>query len=604
MPDECLAVPPPTYTTIYKNYGIYVCRSSITNEAMFWIMGYPKNIFNFIDEAKAYIDNTLIPVGLPPVAPPPIPPPPPPDEEPIPDEVPIPTVTVTGFTSPTLPWYVAWLKPVIDFGALLTESVVNHLFPFGTNFSSVIDFFKNPVKAITDRLASIFIKSSSESGITASRLFSEIREGTPSWAEDLKGELGIWQELYLRDYWEILDTSMYIKPDMTGEQSAKALKEIATRLVDNATFLFEVHSLIESGSLGQFEWVSQLDPMVLSKFGFNSIVQAQALLPYQKGLMVKTEQYYNSKYPYQIPTYTDLINMVVKEVISLDTFKDYMLLIGYDTTVSQYIWDAHFFAPSLGNLLTSYRRGTITEERLVELQILVDLDPRYNEIWHDSWYNDPTPRQARFMFETGAIDRARLRNIVERTGLLPDDVEPFTEYLATFNERQWKRRYVIEVARGYRLGKITEDKLRTEILKTYHSVGVADWIVATEEVAKIIEVKEPKPPKVKLLTVADWKKAYIQDKIDRDKLNMELLELNYEQENIDILIATIDEDKVAKKEGAKIVRLTKGEMLQAFKQEEIDEDDLRTYLLDIGLEMLEANILINTKKKQWGLGEE
>jgi len=499
-----------------------------------------------------------------------------------------------------LPWYVSWLSPLSQFFGSIAEGITNH---FSSIFTPLYDFFGDPIDYIVKGLGDLMSKGTSESINSSLDITALMGEGSPDWLVDLRANIDNLTTPLIMELNKAVDVKTYEESILSPEQASIKLNELRTNLIVPSLALFGIHAGIESASLGQFEWFKEIDSMVISKLGINTIIQKATLLPIEKSILIPAEQHYNYMYTPEIPTYTDLIKMVVKEKITLPEFKMYMRLQGYSADFSQKIWDSHFIAPSLGNLLTSFRRGTITEEQLTELQILVDLDPLYNNIWFDQRYRDPTPRQARWMFEAGAIDEARVKNIVERSGLLPDDVDPFTEYLITFNERQWKRRYILEIARGYRLGKISEDELRTEIFDAYHSKGIADWIVKTEEKALIIGAKEPVLPKIKLLTVADWKKAYIMDKIDKDKLRIELLDLNYEPENIDILIATIDEDKIAKVEGAKVVRLTKAEMLQAFKQEEIDEDDLRIYLFDLGLDMLEVNILINTKKKQWGLVE-
>lgn len=583
------------------------------------------------------------------------------DEPIIPSLVPyIPTeVKVSG-----LPWFVSWLQPLADFFGSIAEGITNW---FGLVFRPIYDFFGSPIKYIVDGLSGLFSKGSTESGTTASGLLSSILEGTPDWGEDLKLDLNALQEMFILPYLNALEPDRYVAYGMSPEDAVKNLENLGTDLVTANLQLFYTHALMEAGSLGQFEFIQSLNSLVVSKFGFDKVTSMLATIPYSKGLLPLVEMFYNDKFPLQLPTDQDLINMVVKEVIPLDTFTSVMRQKGFDGVWSKRIWDAHFFAPSLGNLLTSFRRGTIDEARLVELQILVDLDPRYNEIWHDSWYNDPTPRQARFMYETGAIDRARLKNIVERTGLLPDDVEPFTEYLATFNERQWKRRYVIELARGYRLDKISEDELRSEIMKVYFSEGVADWIVATEEIAKIIDVKEPKPPKVRLLSIgelkrlvkkgklslddfkgklsgrdyteedinlmvslmelerteeeikytteelveglpkpkvlslSELKKAYLIDKLDEDELRIRLTGMGYDLLDIDLLIEVLNEEKIEEVKPEKVVTLTVTQLLTAWRHNELTEDDLKGKLIAKNMDLLEIDILIATKKKQWGI---
>lgn len=591
----CSGAVEPMEVEVYNGYTIWSCIHAVTRRPFYFVWGLSDATAYFLGDLREYIDTVLAPAGIEPAEPHPDRPERPPEVEEPPPEL-IPFVNL-----PSLPWYAAWLEPVLNYLGNLTGGVVNHVRPVLEGILALGDFFKNPIKAVIDRLGDLFSSGSTDSGVLSVKILKDLKEGSPEWEEEARGLVAervaeAQGEGRGRVFEEIDITKV-----KTHEQAVEALQGLSDKLLVASAGNFVTHAILESASLGQFEWFSQIEPMVIGKMGMSKIIERASMLPVEKAVLIKAEQAYNYQYTPLIPTYTDLINMVVKEKITIEQFKTYMRLQGYSADFAQLIWDSHFIAPSLGQLLTSFRRGTIDASRLTELQILVDLDPIYNDIWFDQWYRDPTPRQGRFMYEAGAIDVDRLRDIVVRSGLLPDDVEAFTEYLATFNERSWKRRYIIEVARGYRLDVIPEDELRSEVMGVYYSEGIADWVVMTENIAKRIEAAKPVVAKEKLLTLGDLKRAYVFGKLGEDSFRSELLGRGYDMGDIDLMIEVLNEDRLAKVEGARIVRLTKSELLQAFKQEEITEDELRSRLLGMGLDMLEVNILINTKRKQWGL---
>lgn len=103
---------------------------------------------------------------------------------------------------------------------------------------------------------------------------------------------------------------------------------------------------------------------------------------YDIAINERVRQRTNLYYPFKIPDATELINEVVKEVITLDDFKGFMRMQGFAEGHSQHIWDAHYIQPAFQQLQRSYWRGYIKLEELPYYLKLFDLDPRYNEkLW-------------------------------------------------------------------------------------------------------------------------------------------------------------------------------------------------------------------------------
>ncbi|GAG87275.1 unnamed protein product, partial [marine sediment metagenome] len=320
-----------------------------------------------------------------------------------------------------------------------------------------------------------------------------------------------------------------------------------------------------------------------------------------------------------------LINMRVKEVISGGVFSQNLRAHGYDPIWGQRLWDAHFFPPTQGDIITAFRRkipvtipefdpetGVPTPRQVQELTLddvhklmqLVDLDPRYTSIFDVRLYNDPTIRQARYMFESGALVEDEVKEILRRSGLAPQYIDPMTEYLVEFTEREYRRRYLTALQTGVMSGVYSAEDLTSAVTEAGFPSGVAEWMLKTAEVRMKIAEAPRVSAKAKLLSISDLKKAYLKDFIDDATLKIHLDALGYEFTNIELLVRLLDDAKRLSGEGGRQVVLTSAQLLNAFRYDKITESDLRDRLMLKGLAMDEAQLIIDTKKMQWGVGGE
>ncbi|TKJ36875.1 hypothetical protein CEE36_11350 [candidate division TA06 bacterium B3_TA06] len=643
-------------------------------------------------------------------APPPPPPPPPeePPEEPpfVPplDEVdeepppiipppPPPPLPPPEFEIPALPWYAAWLKPVLEYIGELTESVVNFVSPFfapiGEVANNIVGLPAAAVNAIKEAAGDILERQRNRGSAIAVSTVEEILAGTPQWMVDLQKGIEGLETGILAEYTKAVDVETYEESPLSGEAAVEALETMRGSLIAAAIANFTIHALIEAGSLGQFEFMRDLDSMVASKYGLNALIERATMLPIEKAMLIPAEQEWFSRHPNMIPTYSDLINMVVKEVIDLDRFKAEMLKLGFRHEWSQFIWDAHFRPPAWEQLVTAYHRGAISEDELMTLKVLVDLDPRYDVVWDNlieqipayselvnqlvkevidrdeflkymKWYGfdekwatriwdahflppalgdiitawrrgiidekrvddlmilvdldprfkeifdtrkhiDPTITLARYMFETGAIDEDRVKEIVARQGYLPEDIDPITEFIVRFQERRFRTYYLRALATGAVYGAYTGEEVIEEVTAVGYRKEVGEWMLKTAEARKKTTEARRKAPAPKLLGLGDLKKSYARDLFDEDVFRRELLVRNYEVGDVDLLIGLMNLDKVTTEAGGRKIALSQTELLNAWRYEEVNEDYVRTELILRGLTEDEVNILLNTKRKQWGV---
>jgi hypothetical protein len=395
----------------------------------------------------------------------------------------------------------------------------------------------------------------------------------------------------------------YAHSPITPEEAKNTLNTIMGGVVGVEIGLFVAHAFLEGATLGQVEALAQIENMVISKLGVTQIVSSAVTIPLTELVLKRAQQYYAAEYTPEIPSYQDMIEMVVKEVITVDEFKAQMKYLGYNEEWSQKIWDKHFIPPSLTDILTAWRRGLITEADVDKLMILVDLDPRFKNIFDTRKYVDPPLTMIRFMFETGNIDAAKVRELIHLQGYRPEHEEMITSYLTEFQGRMWRRRYLVSLSQGFQKGVYTQEQLEAAVLEADYTPDVAKYIVANALVRKQVAESGVTAEKPKLLSVGELKKAYGENMISRDVLATELAVRGYPLDQADLLLRLLDQEKVVESAGGSKVALSQAELVDAWRYNEISEDQLRTELQLRGLSLAEVEILIRTKKKKWGVEE-
>jgi len=345
------------------------------------------------------------------------------------------------------------------------------------------------------------------------------------------------------------------------------------------------------------EVVGPMVDSILSGASINEIMNMHV----RASIIPALQKHVNSLYTPALPGHQDLINMLVKEKITREQFNENFAYMGYNTSWAEKIWDAHFNAPGLSDILTSWRRGEISESRVDELMILVDLDPAYKQVFDTRKYVDPSLSLARFMFETGSIDASRVADIVHRSGFNDSDSANITDWIVKNQERRFRYRYLTTLATGYARGVVDKAELSSSVLSAGYTQGTADWIQKSADIRKEIAGRSGRSAGPKLLSLGDLKKAYANNLYTEDQLRTELQVRQYQTGDIETLIDVMNLDKSEVETGKKVVALSISEMINAFRYGVWTEDHLRIELQLRGLSTDEVNTLIDTKKAQWGV---
>lgn len=305
---------------------------------------------------------------------------------------------------------------------------------------------------------------------------------------------------------------------------------------------------------------------------------------------------------WNIPPYQDIINMRVKEVIEQDQFRDYLRLQGYRPEWADKLWTAHFIPPSLQDVLIAWRRGVIDEPEVDRLMRIVDLDvDRFKNVFDTRKFNDPSISLARFMFEIGAIDSARVRDIVKRNGFGGSDQDALVDYIVKFQERRWRTRYLVGLSSAMLYGAATEEEIRAEVAAAGYQPGVAEWLIKYSQLRVKVRNSQLSGGKPRLLSVGDLKKLYKTVKISPRDFDLELRKRGYDDQDITWTMDLLDTEMVKADAGGALSGLTMIQLVDAWRYNAIDEGKFRNILVVRGLSDEEVTIIENTYKAKWGV---
>ena len=518
---------------------------------------------------------------------------------------------VIGPQEPTeqgVPLNLGWFSGIASwFGGLWSDGVNTGLAVLGAINgigSAIGGIGSSIVTGLIDNLGSIFRKTAEESINSTLNIIPEATGHSPEWKQQLDASVQPFKNEALGNINAALDPKTYEHSALTPEDAASKLTLLGAGITAANVGIWLAHLAAEAGTLGQLEAVGDFADIVINNTGINSVASRMALIPLERLIFKPAEYHYNAQYTPEIPPYSDLINMLVKEKITQEEFNKNLAYQGYSEKWAKLIWDAHFQAPDLGDILTAWRRGLITEEQVDQLMILVDLDPAFKYIFDVRKYDDPSLSTARLMYETGVISKEEVQEIVKRSGLSLDFQPRMVDYIITFQERRWRTRYLQSLATGYSRGVVEKEELTNRIKEAGYSEGTAEWIVKSSDIRKEIGQRGERFTGPKLLNVADLKKSLERGYISEDQFRQEMLLRNYNLNDIDIMVRLLKEDITEFEQGGVKVALTQSELLNAWRYGQLSEDALSIELQLRGLEPPEVEMLIATKKIQWKLGEE
>lgn len=218
------------------------------------------------------------------------------------------------------------------------------------------------------------------------RLNADVREGTSAiYAQQLRALSETNTEENKGLYDRYLNLANFVNAIPKGIPKEDILKTVAEWAFEVRDLTFEmfnnfyladmVTGALGGKSINMGDWLEDT-------FGLQETVKELFSEGINTAILPQVKQYWNRAYVPLLPTQADLINMAVKEKITVEEFRTYMQNYGLSEDWSQLIWDAHFIAPDFSSVKQAYWRGAIKKKDLDNYLKRVDLDPYYNDtVW-------------------------------------------------------------------------------------------------------------------------------------------------------------------------------------------------------------------------------
>jgi hypothetical protein len=508
---------------------------------------------------------------------------------------------------PNLPWYVDWILPILQQQKTNLEAYAYWQNPA---MKATVDGFKaladmpelwgkTAIETSGDVLDAQYQKGQEQ----GAKVIAAANEPTlGGFLEPVGKAIGAVKTSYL-DRMKVVQSNAPSDKVAAIKDAADKLNAMRDGIVAMELINWGAGMAAQLASLGQFTGLFEFEPMISSKFNWNTIAQTANLLPVRASLFIPAEQYYNSQYTPNIGGLGDVVKLRHLGKMNADEYKKTMSELGYDDYWREKFLESRLSPPSITDALVAFRRGKIDEAKVNEIFALNDLDPIFQDIFDVRKYDDLSIGEARLMYNLQIIGKPDVLMIAKRNGYTDEDAGRLTDAIVDFQATRLKLRYLLGLVQEVGYGLIDETMARTQTLAIGYSETVAMWVIRTGEQRKRLLARAKAPAvKEKLLAIGDLKSAYVRGLITEDVLRTELLTRGYNLDDISILIALENDRRTIESAGGKMFALSVVEYLNAWKYEVITEDGLRMKLLARGLPVDEIDTLIATKKLQWKMG--
>jgi len=301
-----------------------------------------------------------------------------------------------------------------------------------------------------------------------------------------------------------------------------------------------------------------------------------------------------------IPSISDLIDFVVKEVIPPDDFYSWAAKQGLNEYWAKNFWEAHWRMPSPEQLQEAFWRGIINEEEYKKYIVLWDYKPEARpgmsisdrDIMFNLSYKLPGRLDTRWMIRWGLITLDELKTLTKMEGYHPDWIEKIAQTELLNQMLDERTRVLSQLRSQYRDGYISRDEFIKKVQELRFTEQEIDLIIqAADYEYNYTRAKDNLDYYVTLLkrgTIA--KSQFIDDLVsqgwEREKIETLADFITARRDNIDYPEQTKDERSS--------LRTT---LVKMFKEGLIDVDRLKTELKT--LQFSDAEIALTVQRAEY-----
>jgi len=200
---------------------------------------------------------------------------------------------------------------------------------------------------------------------------------------------------------------------------------------------------------------------------------------------------------------------------------------------------------------------------------------------------DLTKSEIEKLYRLGKFDENSVRLYLSKLGYKEEAINHIINILKSEKVDKERDLTKTDILRAYREGLIDANRATIELEKLGYSRDEINILLALEDRRKSVSKKV----KEKELSTSTILKAYKENVIDRETAKEKLKRLGYDDEETEILLKLADLDKNVEKH-VRNRDLTKTDILTAFRLGLLNFDMAKRYLMEIGYDEDEAELLL------------
>lgn len=411
--------------------------------------------------------------------------------------------------------------------------------------------------------------------------------GIADWGQSIIGD-------FMTKIWDVA-IGIMLPSKMDTFEEAKASATWLAALIADFVVLSAVLDIVGTAfSVTLIRNIVHICQLFAATFGIDRYLSATIAPALETSIIPRLTQGYNKQYQTVIPGIQDIIRMAVREAFTPEIaerfgqYQDFPEAIvefgakqGLSVEWLRRYWAAHWDLPSPQQGFEMLHRGIITEADLELLLRALDVMP----FWRDkltaiSW-NVPTRVDIRRFYAMGVINDTRLRELYTAFGYHGVDLENIVDYTIKSSKSatadEGKALTKAEIYKGVKQGKITREEASGLLVDLGYDADTADLLLATNIPEDNVDavVKERELTKAEI--VSGLKAAVITE----DEAKAALIELRYSSDNADFLLQ-IYRATIRPPTEPKVKEASKADIVKAVKMGLITPEDGYLMLQDIG----------------------
>lgn len=338
--------------------------------------------------------------------------------------------------------------------------------------------------------------------------------------------------------------------------------------------------------LGKVEALRAVEGKLWTRMGLAAATGIALASPTRIGLLRNLDYFYNSKFLSQKLTPSDSYDAVrFREFLTEDEWGKFEPRVELKKPIEEMTpEEIKEWADTAGGAVDEVEG--INAPRFVEAMTWHGYKPEDIATLDRAAKRAPRAMMLRQMAMRGFFDPLFFARSVFKGGYDNWAIKPMLNFFAYMaQEGMWVG--YREAAQGaFVRGLLTEDELRAVLKRIHVPKMLLEPIIATQKLRKETEDKE--------LTLSPLKTAYKKGVLTEEEFRTKLKELGYSEDAITILIET---EKVMV--APKIKRPTVAQMSRAFREQIINEADLKAYLESVGYKEPDITLLVDLEKAKY-----